>query len=404
MDIKVPAVGESVYEAVIARWLKKSGDVVAKDEALCEIETDKVTLEVAAEADGVLTVLTAEGETVKIGAVIATLDARGAEAPAASAAKVVPKKGETPPISPSGRKLARELGVEPQEVKGTGRNGRVTREDLLKMEVARPAPAEAAKPAAPPSPPPQAPPAAAAQPAPPPVESGGRIVRKPMSQIRKRIAQRLVSVRQQTAMLTTFNEADMSQVLLLRKKHGEFFQKRHNVKLGFMSLFVRACCQALSEYPEVNASIEGDDIVYHNFCDIGIAVGSDKGLVVPVLRGAESLTLARIEQQINEFAEKVRSNRIAISDLEGGTFTISNGGVYGSMLSTPIINPPQSAVLGMHAIQERAVVINSEIVIRPMMYLALSYDHRIVDGKGAVGFLKRVKEYIEEPEEMLLEA
>ncbi len=404
MDIKVPAVGESVYEAVIARWLKKSGDVVAKDEALCEIETDKVTLEVAAEADGVLTVLTAEGETVKIGAVIATLDARGAEAPAASAAKVVPKKGETPPISPSGRKLARELGVEPQEVKGTGRNGRVTREDLLKMEVARPAPAEAAKPAAPPSPPPQAPPAAAAQPAPPPVESGGRIVRKPMSQIRKRIAQRLLSVRQQTAMLTTFNEADMSQVLLLRKKHGEFFQKRHNVKLGFMSLFVRACCQALSEYPEVNASIEGDDIVYHNFCDIGIAVGSDKGLVVPVLRGAELLTLARIEQQINEFAEKVRSNRIAISDLEGGTFTISNGGVYGSMLSTPIINPPQSAVLGMHAIQERAVVINSEIVIRPMMYLALSYDHRIVDGKGAVGFLKRVKEYIEEPEEMLLEA
>jgi len=420
MDIKVPAVGESVYEAVIARWLKKSGDVVAKDEPLCEIETDKVTLEVAAEADGVLTLLAGEGETVKIGAVIATLDARGAEAPvaeapaaeapAAEAPKVAAKKAETPPISPSGRKLARELGVEPQEVKGSGRNGRVTREDLLKAEAARPAPAKAEPPPQPPAaapvPPVQEPPPAAAPPvAPPPAagESAERIVRKPMSQLRKRIAQRLGSVRQQTAMLTTFNEADMSQVLLLRKKHGEYFQKRHNVKLGFMSLFVRACCQALSDYPEVNASIEGDDIVYHNFCDIGIAVGSDKGLVVPVLKGAESLTLAQMEQQIAGFAEKVRTNKIAIADLEGGTFTISNGGVYGSMLSTPIINPPQSAVLGMHAIQERAVVIDSEIVIRPMMYLALSYDHRIVDGKGAVGFLKRVKEYIEEPEEMLLE-
>jgi 2-oxoglutarate dehydrogenase E2 component (dihydrolipoamide succinyltransferase) len=230
-----------------------------------------------------------------------------------------------------------------------------------------------------------------------------RIVRKPMSPIRKRIAQRLVSVRQNTAMLTTFNEADMTEVLQLRKKHGEYFFKRHQVKLGFMSLFVRACCEALKEFPEVNASIEGDDIVYHNFCDIGVAVGGEKGLVVPVLRSAETMSLADIELAIAGFGEKVRTNTLALSDLEGGTFTISNGGVYGSLLSTPILNPPQSGVLGMHSIQERAVVRDGQIVIRPMMNLALSYDHRIVDGKGAVSFLKRVKEYIEEPEEMLLE-
>ena len=411
MDIKVPAVGESVYEAVIARWLKKTGDVVAKDEPLCEIETDKVTLEVTAEADGVLTILSREGETVKIGAVIATLDGRGTEAATAEAPKAPPKAQPAPPMSPSGRKLAREMGVETQELKGSGRGGRVTREDLLKAEAAQPIPAAAAGPrepqaaAPPPKPEPPGEPSPQTAPAAPAAqaETAQRIVRKPMTQIRKRIAERLVSVRQQTAMLTTFNEADMSQVLLLRKKHGEYFQKRHNVKLGFMSLFVRACCQALTEFPEVNASIEGDDIIYHNFCDIGVAVGSEKGLVVPVLRGAESLTLAEMEQQIAEYAEKVRTNRIAIADLEGGTFTISNGGVYGSMLSTPILNPPQSGVLGMHAIQERAVVRDGEIVIRPMMYLALSYDHRIVDGKGAVSFLKRVKEYIEEPEEMLLE-
>lgn len=412
MDIKVPAVGESVYEAVIARWLRKTGDVVAKDEALCEIETDKVTLEVTSEADGVLTVLTPEGETVKIGAVIGSIEARAAEqaAPATQpaaqpAAEPAPAKPSTPPISPSGRKLARELGVEPQDLKGSGRGGRITMEDVRRAEAAQPAQPvrPSVKEEAPPPPREErvSPPAAAA---PGPTGAGAeRIVRKPMSQIRKRIAQRLVSVRQQTAMLTTFNEADMSRVIELRKKHGDFFLKRHNVKLGFMSLFVRACCQALADYPEVNASIEGDDIVYHNFCDIGVAVGSEKGLVVPVLRSAETMTLAGIEHKIAEFADKVRGNRIAISDLEGGTFTISNGGIYGSMLSTPILNPPQSAVLGMHAIQERAVVVAGEIVVRPMMYLALSYDHRIVDGQGAVGFLKKVKEYIEEPEEMLLE-
>lgn len=420
MDIKVPAVGESVYEAVIARWLKKTGDVVAKDEPLCEIETDKVTLEVTSDADGVLTVLSGEGETVKIGAVIATIDARGAQTEGAAkpAAAQAPQKpaaqGAAPPMSPSGRKLARELGVEPGAIRGSGRRGRVTNEDLIKVhaakgDAAQPASVEPppAQPAPAPVRPAAAPPAAPAplQPKPAPRETAeeGRIVRKPMTQIRKRIAERLVSVRQHTAMLTTFNEADMSEVIRLRKKHGEHFQKRHGVKLGFMSLFVRACCAALAEFPDVNASIEGDDIVYHNFCDIGVAVGGERGLVVPVLRDAEKMGLAQIELAIAGFAEKVRTNRIALSDLEGGTFTISNGGIYGSMLSTPILNPPQSGVLGMHNIQERAVVVDGEIVVRPMMYLALSYDHRIVDGKGAVGFLKLVKEYIEDPEEMLLE-
>nr|WP_198420103.1 2-oxoglutarate dehydrogenase complex dihydrolipoyllysine-residue succinyltransferase [Geomonas ferrireducens] len=421
MDIKVPAVGESVYEAVIARWLKKTGDVVAKDEPLCEIETDKVTLEVTSEADGVLTVLSGEGETVKIGAVIATIDARGAEAKEAPkpAAPQAPKKpaaqGAAPPMSPSGRKLARELGVEPGEVQGSGRGGRVTNDDLMKAQAAK---GEAAQPAAvkpapvepepattsqPVTPPPAAPAPPQPKTAPKEAAEEGRIVRKPMTQIRKRIAERLVSVRQNTAMLTTFNEADMTEVIRLRKKHGEHFQKRHGVKLGFMSLFVRACCAALAEFPDVNANIEGDDIIYHNFCDIGVAVGGERGLVVPVLRDAEKMGLAEIELAIAEFAEKVRTNRIALSDLEGGTFTISNGGIYGSMLSTPILNPPQSGVLGMHNIQERAVVVDGQIVVRPMMYLALSYDHRIVDGKGAVGFLKLVKEYIEDPEEMLLE-
>ena len=410
MEIKVPAVGESVFEALIARWLKKSGEQVAKDEPLFEIETDKVTLEVTAEADGVLTIQAAEGETVKIGAVIGSIDKRGEEeSPAPAAAKESKPAAPAPPISPSGRKLARELGVETVEIKGSGRGGRVTREDLLKTG-ATPQAASAAKPAAEPAAPePKTAPAKgaeipkAAAAVPPAQVDSGRTTRKAMTPIRKRIAERLVSVRQHTAMLTTFNEADMTEVMALRKKHGDYFQKRHNVKLGYMSLFVRACCQALQEFREVNASIEGDDVVYHNFCDIGVAVGGEKGLVVPVLRDAETLTLAGIEQQIAGFVEKVRSNRLAIADLEGGTFTVSNGGIYGSMLSTPILNPPQSAVLGMHAIQDRAVVRNGAIVIRPMMYLALSYDHRIVDGAGAVGFLKRVKEYIEEPEELLLE-
>jgi 2-oxoglutarate dehydrogenase E2 component (dihydrolipoamide succinyltransferase) len=416
MDIKVPPVGESVFEALIARWLKKTGDHVVMDEPLCELETDKVTLEVTAEAEGTLTILVPEVETVKIGTVIGTIDEEGAEVPAGQPKEAPAKEPQAPqpppPMSPSGRKLAREMGVEASELKGTGRGGRVTREDLLRGQA--PPQAEAPKPAAAPTgPAPEAAPSQpprgaareAARPAPPraAAEAGERVTRKPMPPIRKRIAERLVAARQQTAMLTTFNEADMTEVLQLRKKHGEYFLKRHNVKLGFMSLFVRACCQALQEFPDVNASIEGDEIVYHNYCDIGVAIGSEKGLVVPVLRGAESMTLADIEKSIADYGEKIRSNRLAIADLEGGTFTVSNGGVYGSLLSTPILNVPQSGVLGMHSIQERPVVRDGAIVIRPMMYLALSYDHRMVDGKGAVGFLKMVKELIEEPEEMLLE-
>ena len=471
MEIKVPAVGESIFEALIARWLKKSGDHVAKDEPLCEIETDKVTLEVNAEVEGVLSILSQEGETVKIGAVIGTIEQQGAEpSPGAEAAEAKPveaaeakpvsgaaeprpaaaeakpaatppvaevteaqpvigaakelepvaratreaQPGEPPPMSPSGRKLAREMGVETRELRGSGRGGRVTREDLLKGESGQPAApsAETVASSVASAPEPAKQPAGEtasqrqAAPAPSAVHpaENQRITRKPMTPIRKRIAERLLAARQQTAMLTTFNEADMTEVLRLRKQHGEYFMKRHGVKLGFMPLFVRACCQALREFPEVNASIEGDDIVYHNFCDIGVAIGGEKGLVVPVLRDAELLTLAAIEQQIATYTEKVRTNRLALSDLEGGTFTVSNGGVYGSLLSPPILTPPQSGVLGMHAIQDRAVVRDQQIVIRPMMYLALSYDHRIVDGKGAVGFLKLVKEYIEEPEEMLLEA
>lgn len=479
MDIKVPAVGESVYEGVIARWLKKSGERVSKDEPLCEVETDKITVEINADAAGILTTLADEGETVKIGAVIGRIEEQGAEGaapsgepearpaagaearpvagaeakavagaeakpapegeakPAAGGAAVTPVAGAAeekpvpaqaqpvpggteaqpvmeptgagaprpvapPPMSPSGRKLAREMGVEPHELTGSGRGGRVTREDLLRGGA--PAAAPALEEAAPPAQrPPQEPQTAAA----PQAAKGAMeepVTRKAMSPIRKRIAERLVAAKQQTAMLTTFNEADMSAVLQLRKKYGEQFMKRHNVKLGFMSLFTRACCEALKEFPEVNASIEGDDIVYHNYCDIGIAIGGEKGLVVPVLRRAETMTFAEIEQSIMEMTAKVAGNKLALADLEGGTFTISNGGIYGSLLSTPILNPPQSGVLGMHAIQERAVVRDGEIVIRPMMYLALSYDHRIVDGKGAVGFLKRVKEYIEQPEEMLLES
>jgi 2-oxoglutarate dehydrogenase E2 component (dihydrolipoamide succinyltransferase) len=421
MEIKVPAVGESVFEALIAKWLKGNGERVELDEPLYEIETDKVTLEVTAEAGGILSILVQEGETVKIGTVIGAIDEQAAVAASGSAKPAQPAQPDkpaqpaqpAPPMSPSGRKLAREMGVEPSEIQGSGRGGRLTNEDLLKGEAAKAAAPAAAAPAAPAAAP-AAPQAATspAQPAPaaqkavapgPSAAGPERIVRKPMTPIRKRIAERLVSVRQHTAMLTSFNEADMTEILQLRKKHGDYFLKRHNVKLGFMSLFVRACCEALKEFPEVNASIEGDDIVYHNFCDIGVAVGGEKGLVVPVLRGAETMTLAQIELAIAAFGEKVRTNKIALADLEGGTFTISNGGVYGSLLSTPILNPPQSGVLGMHSIQERAVVRDGQIVIRPMMYLALSYDHRIVDGKGAVSFLKRVKEYLEEPEEMLLE-
>ncbi|GAM09024.1 dihydrolipoyllysine-residue succinyltransferase component of 2-oxoglutarate dehydrogenase complex [Geobacter sp. OR-1] len=398
MEIKVPEVGESVHDALVARWLKEDGAAVAKDEAVCEIETDKITLELNADIAGILTIIAPAGETVKIGTVIGRI----AAAPvAAGPAGAEPAK---PPVSPSARKLAAEKSVDLAAIPGSGRGGRVTAEDVVKagsqpVETPLPQAVRSEEPI------PYAahlePPTLNREPAPDNREPRTR--RVVMTPIRRRIAERLMTTRRETAMLTTFNEADLSRIIELRKKHNEHFLQRHGVKLGFMSFFVKACCEALQAFPAVNAFIDGNDIVYHDYCNIGIAIGAEKGLVVPVLRDAERLHFFEIEQQIEAFAVKIRENRLAIADLEGGTFSISNGGVYGSLLSTPILNPPQSGVLGMHAVQDRPVARDGQVVIRPMMYLALSYDHRIVDGREAVGFLKRVKECVEEPEELFLE-
>lgn len=432
MDIKIPEVGESVREALLAKWFKKNGDSVKRDEPLCEIETDKITLDLNADASGVLTISVSEGTTVAVGATIGIIE-ESASAPSVTASSVaqgLAEKLAEPPTSPSLRREMREHNIAPDEIAGSGKNGRITLDDLFsrieeKSKMPPPSrpvvPAEQA-PAVPerlsvsPATVPQSvvQPAVAPVVAPPlqphsvrteeaPVYSSDREERRPMTPLRKRVAERLVAARQQTAMLTTFNEADLSHVKSLRSIYREHFLQRHGTALGFMPFFVKACIEALKEFPQVNASIDGDDIVYHHFYDIGIAIGGDKGLVVPVLRNADRLKLYEVDQAIAAFTEKIKSNQLSISDLEGGTFTISNGGVYGSMLSTPILNPPQSAVLGMHAIQDRPVVRDGQIVVRPMMYLALSYDHRIIDGREAVGFLKKIKEYIEEPEELLLE-
>lgn len=432
MEIKIPEVGESVREALLAKWFKKSGDSVVKDEPLCEIETDKITLDLNADAAGVLSITVPEGTTVAIGATIGSIDAGGAmtetlisEPPSPST-----EKHAAPASSPSARREMREHNIEPDDVDGTGKGGRITLDDLFARIEERSKQPPASRPAAvvetpavmperqtvphsPATPVVTAPPSASAVVEParqfsvrteePPAYTGGREDRRPMSPIRRRIAERLVVVRQQTAMLTTFNEADLTRVKALRSSYREYFQQRHGITLGYMPFFVKACVEALKEFPAVNASIDGNDLVYHHFYDIGIAIGGEKGLVVPVLRNADHLRMYEIEQAIAGFVEKIKSNQLAIADLEGGTFSISNGGVYGSMLSTPILNPPQSAVLGMHAIQDRPVVRDGQVVVRPMMYLALSYDHRIIDGREAVSFLKKVKEYIEEPEELLLE-
>lgn len=435
MEIKIPEVGESVREALLAKWFKKSGDVVKRDEPLCEIETDKITLDLNADTAGVLTITVNEGATVAVGTVIGRIEesASAPEAQPAVTATPLAEKFAAPSSSPSLRREMRENQISPDEVAGSGKGGRITRDDLsARIEkksnmppLSRPAAIEesvepvAAVPEQKSEPPAPVSPSVAEEPAPPavakpvqplsvhseesPVYSSGREERRPMSPIRKRIAERLVAARQQTAMLTTFNEADLSHVKTLRSNYREHYLQRHGIALGLMPFFVKACIEALKEFPLVNASIDGDDIVYHHFYDIGIAIGGEKGLVVPILRNADQLKMYEIDQAITAFAEKIKTNQLTIPDLEGGTFTISNGGVYGSMLSTPILNPPQSAVLGMHVIQDRPVVRDGQIVIRPMMYLALSYDHRIVDGREAVGFLKKIKEYIEEPEELLLE-
>ena len=437
MDIRIPDVGESVREALLAKWFKRNGETVKKDEQLCEIETDKITLDIAADTAGILSIAVAEGTTVKIGTVIGSIDEQAAavQAPAAMAAngaRTAPSEEaiKARASSPAVRREMREKGIAPETVAGTGKGGRITLDDLpsrigeqlppqteivpfetLPEGQAVPGPAPVPQPPGPtavasrptPSLPVQAAPLDSVKSEEAPVYAGGREERRPMSPLRRRIAERLLAARQQTAMLTTFNEADLGQVKSLREKHHDQFLKRHGVGLGYMSFFVKACVEALREFPAVNAGIDGNDIVYHHFYDMGIAIGGEKGLVVPVLHNADRLHLHEIEQAILAFVEKIKSNQLAIADLEGGTFTITNGGVYGSLLSTPIINPPQSAVLGMHAIQDRPVARDGQVVIRPMMYLALSYDHRIIDGREAVQFLKKVKEYIEDPEELLLE-
>ncbi|MHB8122898.1 MAG: 2-oxoglutarate dehydrogenase complex dihydrolipoyllysine-residue succinyltransferase [Desulfuromonadaceae bacterium] len=410
MEIKIPEVGESVREALLAKWFKKSGDVVKRDEPLCEIETDKITLDLNADVAGVLTIAVSEGTTVAVGAAIGMIEESATvhDAPAATTVTGLTDEFAAPSSSPSLRREMREQNIYPGELTGSGKGGRVTPEDLSAHVVEKSKLPPASRPATVVEPAVQSSVAEAVQmnsvrTEEAPAYSAGREERRAMSPLRKRIAERLVAARQQTAMLTTFNEADLSHVKMLRSTYREHFLQRHGIALGYMPFFVRACVEALKEFPLVNGRIDGDDIVYHHFYDIGVAIGGDKGLVVPILRDADRLKMYEIDQAISGFSEKIKTNRLAISDLEGGTFTISNGGVYGSMLSTPILNPPQSAVLGMHAIQDRPVVRDGQIVVRPMMYLALSYDHRVIDGREAVGFLKKVKEYIEEPEELLLE-
>ncbi len=406
MDIKVPEVGESVYEAQVSTWHKKDGERVEKGDLLCELETDKISLELNADASGTLQIAVGEGETVKVGAVIGSIaEGEGGEEKVA-AAREEGKEAEKEESTSSAEEETEEKGSSQQKQKAAkGKEKREPESEKKAPPAQEDRSKEAEKTAKESEKKEKASgaelnkePAGKAA-----VEQEGRVTRTPMSPIRKRIAERLLAARQQTAMLTTFNEADMSRVMALRKKHQESFQQRHGVKLGLMSFFVKACVEALKSFPEVNASIDGGDILMYHDYHIGIAIGAEKGLVVPVLRSADEMHFAEIEQAIADFAEKVENNKIALDDLQGGTFTITNGGVYGSVLSTPIINPPQSAVLGMHAIQDRPVVYDGEIVIRPIMNLALSYDHRLIDGRQAVSFLKRIKDLVEEPEEMLLE-
>lgn len=409
MEIRVPEVGESIVEALVAKWRCKDGDAVRREEPVCELETDKVTLELNAEADGILSILIPEGSTVAVGTVIGAIREEGRQ-------DAAPPHAEAPhpPTSPAARRMAREQEVRPETVKGSGKKGRVPAGDLLESAAAEET-GNGGEPSPPVPAPPQTAPAEpereaepvlsvrAEEPTPHPAEQELRTTRTPMTPIRRRIAERLTEARRETAMATTFNEADMGRIIALQRKYRDHFRQKHGVSLGLMPFFVKACVEALKEFPSVNARIDGDDIVHQHFYDIGIAVSGEKGLVVPVLRDADRLSFAEIERTIDGFVERMRANRLEIADLEGGTFTISNGGVFGSLLGTPLLNPPQSAVLGMHAIQERPVALLGKVVIRPMMYLALTYDHRIIDGREAVLFLKKVREYVEEPEEALLE-
>jgi 2-oxoglutarate dehydrogenase E2 component (dihydrolipoamide succinyltransferase) len=404
-DIRVPTLGESVTEATVGKWFKQPGDAVAVDEPLVELETDKVTLEVPAPAAGVLGEITAtNGATVAVGALLGQIqDGAGAAAKPAAAPKPAeaPKPAAAPaasatasamPLPPSVKKIAAESGVDPAKIEGTGVRGQVTKGDMLNaieraaaqpVPVPSPAPVQMRAPSLP--------------------DDAAREERVHMTRLRQTIARRLKDAQNTAAMLTTFNEVDMSAVMGLRNQYKDLFEKKHGTKLGFMGFFVRACLQALKEIPAVNAEIDGTDLVYKNYYHIGIAVGTDKGLVVPVVRDADHMSLAEIEKTISAFGKRAREGALKIEEMQGGTFTITNGGVYGSLMSTPILNAPQSGILGMHKIQERPVVVGGKIEIRPMMYLALSYDHRIVDGQQAVTFLVRVKDCLEDPARLVLD-
>ena len=426
-EIRVPTLGESVTEATIAQWYKKPGDAVAMDEPLCELETDKVTIEVPAQSAGVLAeVVVNEGETVEVGALLGSIgEGAGTAAPAASEAVAAPAETpqaetasaaekpqeptpspaaptqmaapaassgtsvDTSALSPAARRVVEEHGLDPAQITGTGKDGRLTKEDALKAASgAQAAPASPAPSAA-------AAPIAAAQ-------QGAREERVKMTRLRKTIAARLKESQNTAAQLTTFNEVDMGALMDVRREYKDLFEQKYGARLGFMGFFARACVTALSEIPAINAEVTEDEIIYKNYVNMGIAVGTEKGLVVPVIRDVQNMGLADIELAVAEMGRKARDGKLAIDDLQGGTFTMSNGGVYGSLMSTPILNMPQSGILGMHKIQERPVVMDGQIIVRPMMYLALSYDHRIVDGKEAVTFLVRVKESLEDPERLLL--
>ncbi|EPL2477125.1 2-oxoglutarate dehydrogenase complex dihydrolipoyllysine-residue succinyltransferase [Klebsiella pneumoniae] len=404
VDILVPDLPESVADATVATWHKKPGDAVVRDEVLVEIETDKVVLEVPASADGILdAVLEDEGATVLSRQILGRL--REGNSAGKESSEKADAKASTPAqrqqasleeqnndaLSPAIRRLLAEHNLDPAAIKGTGVGGRLTREDVEKHLAKAPAPAEAKAPAA----------APAAAPAP---QLGHRSEKRvPMTRLRKRVAERLLEAKNSTAMLTTFNEVNMKPIMDMRKQYGEAFEKRHGIRLGFMSFYVKAVVEALKRYPEVNASIDGDDVVYHNYFDVSMAVSTPRGLVTPVLRDVDLLGMADIEKNIKELAVKGRDGKLTVDDLTGGNFTITNGGVFGSLMSTPIINPPQSAILGMHAIKDRPMAVNGKVEILPMMYLALSYDHRLIDGRESVGFLVAIKELLEDPTRLLLD-
>jgi 2-oxoglutarate dehydrogenase E2 component (dihydrolipoamide succinyltransferase) len=451
IEVKVPEVGESITEGVLAGWLKEDGELVQAGESLFELETDKVTMAVPADVPGKLSILVPEGETVEVGQVVAKIDTEASDQPGPSEPQVAPPPerapaapepppdvgtgpalsppagmpqaaaklraldGGGPHLSPAVRRLVAEHGVDPEQVPATGPGGRITKGDVLQHVQGQEAPAEPAAPAAPAAIVPVSPPApAAVTPGAAPAQAQlvrtaeaeqvvERETRVKMTPLRHRIAERLVQAQQEAAILSTFNEVDMSSVMAFRARHKDKFEKKFDVRLGFMSFFVKAVVDALKTVPELNARIDGDEIVYQHYYDIGVAVSTEQGLIVPVIRGADRLGFAAIEQQIGDYAARARKRQLRLDELTGGVFTLSNGGIYGSLLSTPILNPPQSGILGMHQIKKRPVVVNDEIVVRPMMYLAVSYDHRLVDGAQAVTFLKRVVECIEDPERMLLE-